>query len=71
MAFFSIFSFINLVFLGLLGLATVRLCRAEQRGIALLAMTLKLEVAYFLIGSMVFLLPMSLGQGVASGLRRW
>jgi hypothetical protein len=68
--FFGIFSFANLVFLGLLSLAAVRLFRMEYRGVALLALTLKCELVYFFLGALFWLIPAPIGMsaGRATGI---
>ncbi len=66
MLFFGLYSLLNVGFLVLLGLAAVRLCRADTGGIGLLARTLKLELGYFMLAGMLWLLPAPLGNGAAT-----
>ena len=68
--FFGVFSFANLVFLGLLSVAALRLFRMDYRGIALLALTLKCELAYFFLTSLLWLIPEPIGMsaGRATGI---
>lgn len=69
--FFFGFCVANLVFLVLLGLAAIRLLRLDFRGIHLLALTLKLELAYWLLLTGLWLLPplpISMSAGAATGI---
>jgi len=63
--FFGIYSFANLVFLGVLSLAALRLFRMDHRGIALLAVTLKYELVYFFLTSLFWLIPAPIGMSAA------
>jgi hypothetical protein len=66
MLFFGLYSLLNVGFLALLGVAAIRLCRADPGGVGLLARTLKLELWYFLLAGILWLLPATMGRGAAA-----
>jgi hypothetical protein len=64
--FFSVYSGLNVIFLTMLAFSALRLCRVDRRGVGLLALTLKLELLYFIASSGLWFLPASFGKGAAA-----
>jgi hypothetical protein len=63
--FFFSYSAINFIFLVFLGISSFRLFKFNPKGISLLKLTLKLELLYWLIISLLWLLPKPFGMSAA------
>jgi len=63
--FYLLYSLANAIFLSMLGIAAVRLFKNRTSGLNLLALTLKAELAYWIITSLFWFLPSPWGMSAA------